>query len=87
MWEAYSKEKTRNLHEFSGKAVENMMREALLHKSLDNVTAVMISFKNLNKALFPKKSSLTRLFDKGGKFLLNKMKFNECDYIESKIED
>ena len=42
------------LHEFNAKATENLMRDAFLKKSLDNITVVMVSFKNLKSKLFPK---------------------------------
>ena len=57
LWETCSVHKYRNIHEFSARATENLMRDALLHKTLDNITTVMISFKNLKNALFPKKKS------------------------------
>jgi len=60
------------MHEFSGKAVENMMKEALSHKSLDNVTAVMVCFKNFKKTLFPKKSKNCGIERKGSLLLSSK---------------
>ena len=58
----------KNMHEFSGRAVENMMKEALSHKSLDNVTAVIVCLKNFKNTIFPKKNKST--IEKQGNLLL-----------------
>ena len=57
LWETTSINKYKDIHEFSARAVENLMKDALLHKTLDNITIVMISFKNLKNALFAKKKN------------------------------
>lgn len=44
----HSKEAT-NIHEFNKLAVEAILRESLLQKSLDNVTCVMITFSGLEE--------------------------------------
>jgi hypothetical protein len=54
LWSVSDVNNFTNLHEFNGKATENLMRETFLKKSLDNITVVMISFKNLKNKLFPK---------------------------------
>jgi len=54
LWETTSLHKYKNVHEFSARAIENLMKEALMHKTLDNITSVMIGFKNLKNALFAK---------------------------------
>ena len=40
--------KFKNVHEFCGKAVENIMKLAFNKKTLDNVTVVMIALDGLN---------------------------------------
>lgn len=69
IWETLRLNKEcKSLHEFSGRAVENMMKEALSHKSLDNVTAVIICFKNFKNTIFPQKNK--NLMEKQGNLLL-----------------
>lgn len=36
-----------NIHEFCGKAAENILKESFVKRTLDNVTVVIIAFKNL----------------------------------------
>jgi protein phosphatase 2C family protein 2/3 len=40
---------SRNVHDFTGKAIENVMRMSLQKKSFDNVTVVLIAFAALEK--------------------------------------
>lgn len=58
IWETGKHCKFENIHEFTARAVENLMREALLHKTLDNITVVMISFKSLKDSILGKKRSI-----------------------------
>jgi len=46
----------KNLHEFLSKTTSNLMKEAMVKKTLDNITVVLISFKHLKHILFPKKN-------------------------------
>lgn len=57
------------MHEFSGRAVENLMKESMIHKSLDNVTVVMICLKNLKNTIFPKKNKNIGLERQGSNLL------------------
>lgn len=41
-----------NIHKQTGMAVEYILKNSLLRRTLDNVTVVMISFKNFKKAVF-----------------------------------
>jgi hypothetical protein len=41
----------KNVHEFSGKSIENIMKMSLLRKSFDNVTTVFIGLRNLENKL------------------------------------
>lgn len=41
------------MHDFSGIAVDTILKFALGRKSMDNVTVVMIGFDNLKHKLFP----------------------------------
>ena len=79
MWETCSMHKYKNIHEFSARATENLMRDALLHKTLDNITTVMISFKNLKNALFGKKKSggleTPNNVDKNGNLIIESILF------------
>ena len=79
MWETCSMHKYKNIHEFSARATENLMRDALLHKTLDNITTVMISFKNLKNALFGKKKSgsleTPNNVDKNGNLIIDSIFF------------
>ena len=41
-----------NIHKQTGMAVEYILKNSLLRRTLDNVTVVMISFKNFKRAVF-----------------------------------
>jgi hypothetical protein len=41
-----------NIHKQTGMSVEYILKNSLLRRTLDNVTVVMISFKNFKKAVF-----------------------------------
>lgn len=49
MWDTFKRDKGsfHTLHEFCGKAVENIMKLAFNKKTLDNITVVMIAFEGL----------------------------------------
>jgi len=46
VWDTFKRDKGTfaNLHEFCGRAVENIMKLAFNKKTLDNITVVMIAF-------------------------------------------
>ena len=69
------------MHEFSGRAVENMMKDSLVHKSLDNVTAVMICFKNFQRTIFPKKNKNIVIERQGSILLKSKINLNYIIYF------
>ena len=73
MWETTVSKRYKNIHEFSARAVENVMKDAFLHKTLDNITTVMISFKNLKTALFSNKNAEKDCnnVDKNGNLILD----------------
>jgi hypothetical protein len=47
------------------------MKEALLHKTLDNITVVMISLKNMKRVLFGNKSNSIGNSEKLGRNIMN----------------
>jgi len=49
VWDTFKRDKGsfHNLHEFCGKAVENIMKLSVNKKTLDNITVVMIAFEGL----------------------------------------
>jgi serine/threonine protein phosphatase PrpC len=49
VWDTLSRERGRfkTIHEFCGKAVENIMKLAFHKKTLDNITVVMIALEGL----------------------------------------
>lgn len=49
------------MHSFAGAATNNIMKNSLKFKSLDNVTVVMIFFKNLKKNIQPIKNAKNNL--------------------------
>jgi len=53
VWESTNKTE-KNIHEQCGKGVENILREAILKKTIDNITVVVIGFSNFKKKLFPR---------------------------------
>ncbi len=76
------------------------MREALLHKTLDNITVVMISFKNLKDSVSGKKGPIQserkgflllffsfRVRNKKVNFLLLDKEIIEYEYTHEKIND
>lgn len=46
--------KYKNVHEFGGLVVDNLLKFSLCRKSMDNVTVVLIGFDNFKSSLFPK---------------------------------
>ena len=53
VWDTFRRDKGnyQNLHEFCGRAVENIMKLAFNKKTLDNITVVMIAFEGLEAYL------------------------------------
>lgn len=53
VWDTFKRDKGNfsNIHEFCGKAVENIMKLAFNKKTLDNITVVMIAFEGLETYL------------------------------------
>ena len=49
VWETFKRDKGsfQSIHEFCGRAVENIMKLAFNKKTLDNITIVMIAFEGL----------------------------------------
>lgn len=89
-WETVSLHKYKNVHEFCGKAVENMMRESLLHKTLDNITIVFIGFKNLKETLFGNKTKTKENLqnvDKNGNLIIDSNYFiNLIEFLKFALE-
>ena len=54
IWNTALNSRYKDVHDFCGRAVENLMRETLTQRSLDNITVVMLGLKNLKSVLFPK---------------------------------
>lgn len=53
-WEAAKKsfkDRSQPIHANCGSAVENILKQSVAVKSLDNITVVIISFKNFRKSL------------------------------------
>ena len=61
VWNSVTDNKTLNLasnvHKQSGMAVEYILKNSLLRRTLDNVTVVMISFSNFKHAVFGSSSA------------------------------
>jgi hypothetical protein len=56
VWES-TEERAQNIHHQCGLAVENILRESINRRTLDNITVVMIGFKNFKQKLFPRDKS------------------------------
>lgn len=57
VWEATYENNYNDVHGFCGKAIENLMRESLVKRTLDNITVVMVAFKNLKNGIFKVRQS------------------------------
>lgn len=55
VWES-TNAKEKNIHEQCAKGVENILREAIFKKTIDNITVVVIGFSNFKKKIFPRTS-------------------------------
>ena len=55
VWESTEQEKATNIHQQCGLAVEQILRESITRRTLDNITVVVIGFKNFKQSLFPRK--------------------------------
>lgn len=54
VWNTYQRN-IKNVHDFTGRAIESVMRMSLQKKSFDNVTVVFVAFASLEKFLAYKK--------------------------------
>lgn len=67
-----------------------MMRESLLHKTLDNITIVFIGFKNLKETLFGNKTKIkenVQNVDKNGNLIIDSNYFiNLIEFLKSVLE-
>ena len=57
VWNTVAQEKTTKIHKQCGIAADSVLKNALLRRSLDNVTSVIIAFPSFKKACFPKQST------------------------------
>jgi len=57
VWNTLTQEKATHLHQQCSFAIDSIIKNALLRRSLDNVTAVMIAFENFKEHVFPKRQS------------------------------
>ena len=65
MWNAVSDidkyyPQTNNIHQLTGLGVDYLLKNSLLRRTLDNVTGVMIAFKNLKHAAFDRERRQSR---------------------------
>lgn len=67
VWDS-SSVKQKNIHEQCAKGVESILKEAILKKTIDNITIVVIGFSNFKKKIFPRapkekedKNNLTKI--------------------------
>jgi protein phosphatase 2C family protein 2/3 len=51
VWNSTKTERAGKIHQQCGIAVDNIMKNALLRRSLDNVTSLIIAFENMKKCL------------------------------------
>ena len=52
VWDSIGLSYYENIHEFCSKAVDNVIRECFFKRTLDNVTVIIISLKNLYENIF-----------------------------------
>eukprot|EP01017_Pseudomicrothorax_dubius_P026165 TRINITY_DN2899_c0_g1_i3.p1 TRINITY_DN2899_c0_g1~~TRINITY_DN2899_c0_g1_i3.p1 ORF type:complete len:193 (-),score=29.29 TRINITY_DN2899_c0_g1_i3:544-1122(-) len=57
VWAASTTAKGANMHDHVGFCVDVVMKEALAHRTLDNISVVIVAFKNFKRAVFPKASA------------------------------
>jgi len=62
VWES-TQEHASNIHHQCGLGVENILREAINRRTLDNITVVMICFKNFKYKLFPRDKTAKKAND------------------------
>jgi serine/threonine protein phosphatase PrpC len=62
VWETFKRDRGtfNTIHEFCGKAVENIMKLAFHKKTLDNITVVLIAFEGL-EAYFQSQTELKQV--------------------------
>ena len=51
IWNTINNSIYENIHDFSGKAINNIIKNCFSIKSLDNLTGILISFKNLKNKI------------------------------------
>ncbi len=54
VWNTVSQEKAAKIHQQCGVAADSVLKNALLRRSLDNVTSVIIAFPRFKSSVFPK---------------------------------
>lgn len=47
VWDSFKKREAKTVHELTKMAAENILKESMLRKSLDNVTSIVVAFSNL----------------------------------------
>ena len=84
VWNTTIKEKAFNIHQQCGVAIDCIMKNALARRSLDNITAAIIAFKNFKASVFPVESGsyLGKSYDlfKGGQNIEYKKEYPEIEY-------
>lgn len=53
VWDSTSS-KQKNIHEQCAKGVDSILKEAIMKKTIDNITVVVIGFSNFKKKIFPR---------------------------------
>jgi protein phosphatase 2C family protein 2/3 len=54
VWDSTEQERAQQVHQQCGVGVESILRESINRRTLDNITVVMICFKNFKQRLFPR---------------------------------
>lgn len=57
VWNGVANELAQNVHQQSGVGIETIIKNTLMRRSLDNVTAVIIAFSNFKKVVFGSKKA------------------------------
>ena len=52
VWNTVEQQAAQNIHQLSGFAIETVLKNSLVRRSLDNVTVLMISFANFKRIVF-----------------------------------
>ena len=64
VWNSVGDRKASNVHQQSGLAVEYIIKNSLVRRTLDNVTVVMIAFSNFKRIVFGKDTSSSNVASK-----------------------